>query len=597
MKKFTFICLFTLAGLFAFSQYSPINVSGTVKDVNGNPIAYYPVMIYADSSMGGWFYNNTVNTDSFGVFNVTITPPVGIAQGFAAYTYDCNKNILDTFFTNATNKINLNFTICIYTPPSCLADFYFYPDSSGIYTLNFFDKSIGSPTSYYWSFGDSTFSTLKNPVHTFVRGSYNVCLTISNTSTGCYDTYCTQVYIDDSSQTNKCSSYFKYLDSNLTVNFYGYSQTNYSRVIGYTWDFGDGTTGTGQNPVHTYSTAAQYFVTLVTAVVDSLNDTCVSKFYDNVYLGQLNGGTIYGTISSKTYSVDKALVYLIQYNLKDSTLTAVDSVYAMDSSGTSFYYFGNVPDGDYLVKAALTASSTNYVQCLPTYYGNVLFWDQATTVTLNKLNQYAYADIEMVTGVNTSGPGFIGGKTSKGANIWIMNPGVPMGNVEILLLDQSGNPVSYDFSLKTTGDFEFSSLALGTYQVYAEMPGRKTIPVFVTIDAEHPIVNNVQIVINEKNIKASVNQDISASISTIGGIYPNPVQGKLNLDINIKKAVEIDLQIINNLGQVISTSHNKLTTGKNIISSDTRNLSQGIYILNIKSSDGANIFKNFTLIK
>jgi hypothetical protein len=129
------------------------------------------------------------------------------------------------------------------------------------------------------------------------------------------------------------------------------------------------------------------------------------------------------------------------------------------------------------------------------------------------------------------------------------------------------------------------------------MPGRKTTPVFVTIDAEHPTVNNVQIVINEKTIKSSVNQDISASISTIGNIYPNPVQGKFNLDINIRKAVEIDVQITNNLGQVVSTSHTKLTTGKNTISSDTRNLSQGIYILNIKSSDGANIFKNFTIIK
>ena len=496
MKKLMFLLMFSLTGLFAFSQYSPINVSGTVKDVNGSPLANYPVIINADSSMGGWYYYNTIQTDSSGNFNVTITPPASVSQGFYAYTYDCNKNILDTFFTNATQQIKLAFVSCIYTPPSCLADFYFYPDSSGIYSLNFFDNSNGNPTNYYWSFGDSTFSTQQNPTHTFAKGYYQVCLTISDSATNCYDTYCTWINLDDSSQTNRCASYFSYYDSSLTVYFSGFSKSINARVIGYTWDFGDGSSGTGQNPVHTYSIASQYFVTLITAVVDSLNDTCISKYYDYVvYLGQNQTGTIWGYVSSQTYSVDKALVYLIQFNPKDSTLTAVDSMYATDSNGMAVYYFGNVPNGDYLVKAALTSSSANYIHCLPTYYGDVLFWDQATTVGINYQNQYAYANIVMVTGTNFGGPGFIGGKTSKGANIWALNPGMPIGNVEILLLDQSGNPVSYNFS-KTTGDFGFNSLAFGTYQIYAEMPGKNTTPAFVTIDAQYPSVNDVQIVIN-----------------------------------------------------------------------------------------------------
>jgi PKD repeat protein len=596
MKKLTFICLFTLTGLFAFSQISPIYVSGSVKDVNGNPLANYPVMIHADSSSGSWYYYITAQTDSAGMFNLTITPPAGINQGFYAYTYDCNKNILDTFFTNANQQIRLNFIICTYTPPTCLADFYYYPDSSGIYTLNFIDNSIGNPTSYYWSFGDSTFSTLQNPTHTFTKGIYSVCLTISNSATNCHDTYCTQIYIDDSTQTNRCASYFSYYDSNLTVYFSGLMKSPYSRILNFTWDFGDNYSGTGQNPTHTYASAGSYFVILTAMAVDSLNDTCVSTYYDYVYVGQQQRGMIYGTISSKSYPVDKVLIYLIQYNPKDSTLTSVDSVYAMDSSGYAFYLFDNLADGDYLVKAALTSSSTNYSHCMPTYYGDVLYWNLATTASINYMNQYAQANIDMVTGSNPGGPGFIGGKTSKGANIWALNPGAPIANVEILLLDQSGNPVSYNYS-KASGDFGFNSLSFGTYQIYPEIAGKMTTPANVTIDAQHPTVNDVVIVINEKSIKTSVKPDISISISNVGNIYPNPVQEKLSVDINIKRIVEVDVQITNNLGQVISTIHNKLASGRNTISMDIRNLPQGIYNLNIKSSDGANIFRNFTLIK
>ena len=42
-----------------------------------------------------------------------------------------------------------------------------------------------------------------------------VCLTISDSATNCYNMYCTVVYIDDSTQTNKCQSYFYYNDSGL----------------------------------------------------------------------------------------------------------------------------------------------------------------------------------------------------------------------------------------------------------------------------------------------------------------------------------------------------------------------------------------------
>ena len=47
--------------------------------------------------------------------------------------------------------------------------------------VQFTDKSTGSPTSWKWSFGDSTYSTVKNPAHTYSKaGKYTVSLTVKN---------------------------------------------------------------------------------------------------------------------------------------------------------------------------------------------------------------------------------------------------------------------------------------------------------------------------------------------------------------------------------------------------------------------------------
>ncbi|MCJ7724205.1 MAG: S8 family serine peptidase, partial [Anaerolineales bacterium] len=46
-------------------------------------------------------------------------------------------------------------------------------------TTHFIDTSIGDPDSWYWTFGDGTTSTERNPWHTFQKGVHTVTLTIS----------------------------------------------------------------------------------------------------------------------------------------------------------------------------------------------------------------------------------------------------------------------------------------------------------------------------------------------------------------------------------------------------------------------------------
>jgi len=47
----------------------------------------------------------------------------------------------------------------------------------------FYDQTFGSPTSWYWNFGDGQTSTLQNPAHQYDSiGIYDVTLTVTNSN-------------------------------------------------------------------------------------------------------------------------------------------------------------------------------------------------------------------------------------------------------------------------------------------------------------------------------------------------------------------------------------------------------------------------------
>jgi len=68
--------------------------------------------------------------------------------------------------------------------PSLPAPDFISDIRSGIFplTVQFIDTSSGNPVSWKWSFGDNTYSTDQNPIHTYTKvGTYSVSLTATNT--------------------------------------------------------------------------------------------------------------------------------------------------------------------------------------------------------------------------------------------------------------------------------------------------------------------------------------------------------------------------------------------------------------------------------
>jgi PKD repeat protein len=135
--------------------------------------------------------------------------------------------------------------------------------------IEFVDKSGGDINSYSWDFGDGQTSSEQNPSHSYNgTGSFTVSLRVSNQVSN--NTKTMQVKIiapvkaDFSATTIQTGSTIQFADKST------------GDVALYSWDFGDGSTGSEKNPKHTYTTRGSYNVTL-TVSNDINSDTLTGK--------------------------------------------------------------------------------------------------------------------------------------------------------------------------------------------------------------------------------------------------------------------------------------------------------------------------------
>ncbi len=119
--------------------------------------------------------------------------------------------------------------------------------------------SPASGVSYQWNFGNGQTSTAQNPpnINYPNEGSYNVQLTVTNSSTGC---------TNNTSQTLNIFNYttaFSYSPQVVCVGTpVTFTSNSSPGTNSFNWSFGNGQTSAGANPSATYNTAGTYTVTL-----------------------------------------------------------------------------------------------------------------------------------------------------------------------------------------------------------------------------------------------------------------------------------------------------------------------------------------------
>jgi PKD repeat protein len=140
-------------------------------------------------------------------------------------------------------------------------------------TVKFTDQSTGDITSWLWNFGDGSTSTEQNPTHTYTApGTYTVSLTV--TSPDATDTETKTNYI----QVTAVPPEELEVSFTFTPNFgmrplpVQFTDTTVSSepILSWLWRFGDGSTSTQQNPLHTYRVPGLFSVSLTVTTADQI---------------------------------------------------------------------------------------------------------------------------------------------------------------------------------------------------------------------------------------------------------------------------------------------------------------------------------------
>lgn len=228
------------------------NAGTQAVNVQARPVAAFtPSLVLGCSPMNVSFTNSSTGATQYlwlfgdGASANTLDP---------THTY-INTGTVDTVF-NATLIASSPFgcadtlTVPIMVAPGVSAGFTHnaMPGCAPM-DVDFVNTSTGAAT-YLWDFGDGGTSTAVSPAHTFVNNTlflaiHTVTLTAFSPA-GCQSTATQQVMVypePDFSFTAQPDSGC----SPLTVTF-----PSVVGAVNYNWDFGDGSTGTGPSPTHTY---------------------------------------------------------------------------------------------------------------------------------------------------------------------------------------------------------------------------------------------------------------------------------------------------------------------------------------------------------
>lgn len=472
----------------------------------------------------------------------------------------------------------------------CEADFYYVNDSSGSYTVYFYDQSTpaNNITSYYWSFGDGGISYEQNPIHTYnVPGTYNTCLTIVSQYAGgvCYDTVCMPVIVVGGGPNCEADFAWDTAYAGSPVQFTDLSTSGFGSIDSWDWLFGDGSVSYIQNPTHVYTNPGTYTVCL-TITSQGMGMWCIDTICHNVLvLPATPQYQLGGNVFAGMYQLDHGFAYA--YESDNGTITNVLSE-MIDTLG--YYQFYPVGAADYFIKAEPSPTSTFASSYMPTYYGDVVTWEDAILLTVSQ-NVYT-ADINLVPlAMNILGPGQISGTIVHGS---ALRSNTPVEGVQIMLSNEQGEYVGLEYS-DVEGKFSFTGLPYETFTLRAEVMGVEMIPESFVLSEENQVVDDISLIMTSDEIYFGPNSIESLGDISVSEIYPNPVSTSLKIDIGAQNSARISYRVLNHLGQTITQEAIQIETNQSIIIS-TEDLKPGIYFLEIISEDQHRLTRKFIRI-
>ncbi|MAB78478.1 MAG: hypothetical protein CMJ89_03900 [Planctomycetes bacterium] len=241
-------------GVETKTGYISVTDSPPTGEFSGTPLSgVTPLKVFfSDGSTGvvtswSWTFGDGGSSSEQNPCHIYATPG----------TYSVSLTVSNSGGSDTRTK--LNYITVSQGPPT--ADFAGTP-TSGATPLNtsFTDLSTGLTTSWFWDFGDLATSTLQNPSHTYSNpGAYHVSLTA--TGPGGLDSEIKFDYVTVS-EAPPGAAFSGTPTSGIAPLSVSFTDGSTGTVTSWSWTFGDSATSIQQNPVHTYTSAGTYTVSL-----------------------------------------------------------------------------------------------------------------------------------------------------------------------------------------------------------------------------------------------------------------------------------------------------------------------------------------------
>ncbi len=583
-----------------------IIVEGKVTDkLTQAPVINYHVLLSAkDSSQKIVIKNYGQYTDSTGKYSWMIIKPDTLKIAYiVASLYDINNMYINKVIA-ASSLVQINFEIkALPEEKTCKAFFTSYNCKNDSTLLNnsdcsplsitFHDKStgIGSNSSLYWSFGDGyTSYNLKDFRHDYKKcGTYLVSLTIKDST--CQATYSQNVKVDSvlnpiikndtliikgnviNDQTKEpIINHLVFLTAkNSLRGSYESTKTLTDSLGNYIFKQKLFDTDTVQSTISIFTYDCNNVKKEVTFLTDSLlkiiNFSICSTSVSNTCKAIFNyfnciddpAKPINCNCSKTTFSfhnISTGSNTKVNWNFGDGTIAINQNDLCHDFKKSGTYQVG------------LTVTEGT---CKNTFYQNVKV-NQIIPDTVRNIDSSKIKDVVLIISIQLDS--------------CIIDYASEIDSAYISGINIVNNKIIVGWIIKQIS---------GTKHIYATYNFTKTglILFYLTIQCNDGKIKSIHSTTfaDMYNVQLTGLSETKENIGVFS--YPNPVNDKLNIDLTLEKKEKIQLIILNQLGQNIYSANEIKESGKNVISINTEELSEGLYFIQVRTEENKTYTRKF----
>lgn len=419
-------------------------------------------------------------------------------------------------------------------------------DSANCKKIRFINLTAPTTTNahFIWKFGDGTSSNEYSPTHIYANeGVYTVCL-IVETSNGCRKEVCKQVEVRCQAPCNLEAKFEFKKDTINPLKIYFINQTVVPTAAGvqYLWTFGDGSSSTDRNPIHTYAAPGTYVVCLKVMV----SNTCVSSVCKTLVLQNIPPPPPPCNVQAKfEWRRDSANAHKIWFQNLSQPIQNIWKTSWTYGDGTSSQDFNSFhvyqQPGVYKVclkVVSLSGCVREYCQEVrvgtPCDDVRVKFEYRRDSLKPYKISFFAVSNVPLVH------------------QRWVITRQTPTPDISVIITQN--NP-TYSFSDS------------GWYLV--------CLHAITSTNCKKTYCERIYI---EKGANGRLN---TQSISNIP-VYPNPARSTVRLEVNMELSTVLQMRVLDGTGSPKMEFKTAVYSGNNHIVIPVEKLSSGFYVVEIR---------------